>query len=319
VIFTSGKNSSIFFLAMKLYYCKYPEGRQNFGDALNPWMWEKLLPGILDDDPSCAFVGIGTLINDALPRRTPKAKHRVIFSTGAGYEKGMPVMDDSYHIYCLRGPMSAQRLGVSNDLAVTDGALLLRKLIDHSPVAKKYKFSYMPHYNFAGDGWQKVCDQLGFGYISPAEEIEDIFTKIRQTEVLICEAMHGAIVADALRTSWIAVKTHPSILPLKWQDWCASMQLEYQPYSLGYLHQPRFSTGGWAKGNTANMWDNVLAPARQMRDWLRQRKTARELSELVKIAKPCLSSDARMEEMLNRLEGCLEQFKLDFAEGKFRV
>ncbi|MBD2499329.1 polysaccharide pyruvyl transferase family protein [Anabaena azotica] len=305
---------------MKLYYCKYPEGRQNFGDALNPWLWEQLLPGILDDDPDCAFVGIGTLINDALPRRTPKAKLRVIFSTGAGYEKAMPVIDESYKIYCVRGPISAQTLGLNSDLAVTDGALLLRKVIEQNPLPKKYKFSYMPHYNFAGDGWQRVCDQLGFGYISPAWEIEDILIRIRQTEVLICEAMHGAIVADTLRTPWIAVTTHPSILPTKWQDWCASMTLEYQPYSLSYYYQPRASKGGWANSQTsANKLDHLLTPARKLQDWFRQQKAARELSNLVKIAQPCLSSDNRMEEMLSRLEGCLEQFKLDFAQGKFKV
>lgn len=306
---------------MKLYYCKYPEGRQNFGDALNPWLWEQLLPGILDDNPDCTFVGIGTLINDALPRRTPKAELRVIFSTGAGYEKAMPVIDESYHIYCVRGPISAQTLGLSSDLAVTDGALLLRKLVDQSAIPKKYKFSYMPHYNFAGDGWQRVCEQLGFGYISPAWEIEEVLTRIRQTEVLICEAMHGAIVADTLRTPWIAVTSHPSILPLKWQDWCASMKLEYQPYFLSHYYQPRSSKGGWANSNTSttNKLTDLLTPGRKLQDWLRQKKAAQELSKLVKIAKPSLSSDAQTEEMLFRLESSLEKFKLDFAQGKFRV
>ncbi|MDY6783321.1 MAG: polysaccharide pyruvyl transferase family protein [Cyanobacteriota bacterium] len=304
---------------MKLYYCKYPEGRQNFGDALNPWLWEKMLPGVLDDDPHSAFVGIGTLINDALPRRTSKAKTRVIFSSGAGYGKGMPTLDESYKIYCLRGPISAQKLGVSDDLAVTDGALLLRKAIDLTPVPKKYKYSYIPHYDFAGDGWQKACALLGFGYISPAWEIEEILTKIRQTEVLICEAMHGAIVADSLRVPWIPVKTHPSILPLKWQDWCTSMKVEYRPHSLSYLYQPRSSTGGWAKGKKASgVQDMLLAPARRARDWVRQHKTARELSELVKTARPSLSSDARLEERLTQLSDCLERVKIDFERGYFK-
>ena len=306
---------------MKLYYCKYPNGRQNFGDALNPWLWKHLLPGILDDDPSSAFVGIGTLINDALPRRISEAKLRVIFSSGAGYGTSIPAIDKSYRIYCLRGPISAQTLGVNGDLAITDGALLLRKVIDCSPLTKKYKFSYMPHYDFAGDGWKKVCEQLGFGYISPAWEIEDILTLIRQTEVLICEAMHGAIVADALRVPWIPVKTHSSILPIKWQDWCASMKLEYQPHSLNYLHQPRSSTGGWAQGDSPNSggFDKFLSPARNLRDYLRQKKAAQEMSKILKTAKPYLSSDRHSEEMLTRLEACLDKFKQDFAQGKFEL
>jgi succinoglycan biosynthesis protein ExoV len=305
---------------MKLYYWKYSKGRQNFGDALNPWMWDQLLPGILDDQQSSTFIGIGTLINDKLPQRTPEAKHRIVFSTGAGYEQGTPVIDETYHIYCLRGPISAEKLGVNSNLAITDGALLLRKLIDHTPVTKKYKFSYMPHYmNSHGDGWQKVCEILGFGYISPSDEIQDVFTKIRQTEVLICEAMHGAIVADALRTPWIPVTTHPKILSIKWQDWCSSMLLEYQPHSLGYLHQPTSLLAKWGQGKNTQLLDNLLAPVLNMRNRLRQKEKAEELDKLAKTAKPCLSSDTRMEEMLNRLEECLEEFKTDFAAGKFSV
>ena len=302
---------------MKLFYCEYPEGRQNFGDALNPWLWQKLLPDVLDDDPSSVFVGIGTLVNNALPQRTSKARSRAIFSTGVGYEKSTPVIDDSYHIYCLRGPISAKMLGVSTDLAITDGALLLRKVIDANPIPKRYKFSYMPHYDFAGDGWQQVCNRLGFGYISPAWAIEDILIRIRETEVLVCEAMHGAIVADALRVPWISVKTHPSILALKWQDWCASMNVQHQFHSLNRLYQPRSSTGGWSKNDTSSRLDILLAPARRVQDWLRQNKAAQELSALVKTAEPCLSSDARSEEMLIRLEECLNKFKLDFSQGKF--
>lgn len=304
---------------MKLYYCEYPEGRQNFGDALNTWLWEHLLDGILDDDPSSVFVGIGTLLNNTLPTRTQQAKQRIIFSTGAGYEKQCLRLDESYHIYCLRGPLSAQLLGVDPSLAITDGAILLRKLIEINPLPKKYKFSYMPHYDFAGDGWQNACDQQGFGYISPAWDRSKIITRIRETEVLIAEAMHGAIVADALRVPWIPVKTHPAILELKWQDWCASVGLEYHPQSPGYLYHPRSFQGGWAKGaDSMSIVDWLASPAKQVRDWWRQQKAAQELSELAKTVTPCLSSDACLERLETRLEEALERFKQDYCQGKFQ-
>ena len=306
------------FNPMKLYYCKYPNGRKNFGDALNPWLWSKLLPGVLDDNPSSAFVGIGTLINDALPRRTPKAKLRAIFSSGVGYEQSLPIVDDSYKIYCLRGPISAKKLGVNADLAITDGALLIRKLININPIPKKYKFSYMPLYKFAGTAWEKVCEALDFGYISPEGEIDDILMRIRQTDVLISEAMHGAIVADALRVPWISVKTHPSILAIKWQDFCASMQLTHKFYSLSRLHHPRSSSGGWAKENNSTTWrDRLLSPARNLNARLRQNKAAQELLDLAKIAEPSLSTDEHSQEMLEKLESCLDKFKLDHAQGMF--
>lgn len=48
---------------MKLCYYKLPNGEQNFGDSLNLWLWNKLIPGILDNNESVAFIGIGSLIN----------------------------------------------------------------------------------------------------------------------------------------------------------------------------------------------------------------------------------------------------------------
>ncbi|BAU63186.1 succinoglycan biosynthesis ketolase [Stanieria sp. NIES-3757] len=50
---------------MRLIYYKQP----NFGDALNLWMWQKLIPNIFDDDPSIAFMGLGTLLNESYQRR----------------------------------------------------------------------------------------------------------------------------------------------------------------------------------------------------------------------------------------------------------
>ena len=35
--------------AMKLHYFPGFDGRWNFGDVLNPWLWDRVLPGILDE------------------------------------------------------------------------------------------------------------------------------------------------------------------------------------------------------------------------------------------------------------------------------
>ncbi|HBE20149.1 MAG TPA: succinoglycan biosynthesis ketolase [Cyanobacteria bacterium UBA11149] len=301
---------------MKLYYCKYPVGRQNFGDNLNLWLWDKLIPGILDDDESTAFVGLGTLINDSLPRRTSRARKRVIFSTGAGYEKGMPEIDSSYKIYCLRGPLSAEVMGVEAQLAVTDGAILVRRLI---PINKHkiYKFSYMPHYNFAGEGWKSVCHQLGFGYVDPSSSTEEVLSAINNTEILLSEAMHGVIVADALRVPWIPIVTHPSILSFKWQDWCLSVGLEYQPVTMKRLHQPKGTSGGWAKQSVPQNLD-IFKPARLFRDWLRQKSAALEMLRIAKTTQPKLSSDLKIERVTIELEERLQQFKNDVEAGYFR-
>ncbi|NJN90162.1 MAG: polysaccharide pyruvyl transferase family protein [Leptolyngbyaceae cyanobacterium RM1_406_9] len=292
---------------MKLCYYKLPDGAQNFGDNLNPWLWERLLPGVLDDDPTTAFVGIGTLFNSNLPNRTREARKRAVFATGVGYGKGVPVVDDSYKIYCLRGPLSTQALGLPDDLAVTDGAVLLRRLVnlsDRNLHRNLYKFAFMPHYELAGEGWKSVCQSIGFGYIDPRWSTEAVITAISQTEVVLAEAMHGAIVADALRVPWVPVVTSRTILSFKWQDWCASVGVDYEPMQTQRVFDPRNQT-------------DLLTPVRTVRHWLRIRSAASRLKQLALRSRPILSSDDQIERLTVQLEERLQQFKDDVAAGYF--
>jgi len=91
---------------MKLHYFKSPQGISNFGDDLNPWLWGKLLPGSFDDDHETIFIGLGTLLN----RRLPPRSRTVVFSAGVGYGVA-PEVDDSWKIYCVRGPPVGKSVG----------------------------------------------------------------------------------------------------------------------------------------------------------------------------------------------------------------
>ncbi|UKO99773.1 polysaccharide pyruvyl transferase family protein [Nostoc sp. UHCC 0870] len=282
---------------MKLFYYK----ENNFGDQLNTWLWDQLIPGVLDDDESTAFIGIGTLLNDRLPLRTKNARLRVIFGTGVGYGQGIPQIDDSYKIYCLRGPLSAQALGIENKFALTDGAILIRKLYNFTS-KKLYKFSYMPHHNTDGEGWRLVCEKLGFGYIDPHWPREKVLSSISQSEVILAEAMHGAIIADAFRIPWIPVISHSTILSFKWQDWCQSIDVEYKPSYINRLHHPRQKL-------------DILSPVRLVRDWARQRESASQLLTVARTVNPTLSSDTKVENLTQKMYERLQEFKQDTEKG----
>ena len=46
---------------MKLAYFRDP--KRNFGDDLNPWLWDQLLPGLIDDvDDDRFLIGMGTIL-----------------------------------------------------------------------------------------------------------------------------------------------------------------------------------------------------------------------------------------------------------------
>ena len=74
---------------MKLMY--YRDERGNFGDDLNPWLWERLLPGFLDDRDDVLLVVIGTILNHAIPAEPVK----VVFGSGVGYGN-LPILDDRW-------------------------------------------------------------------------------------------------------------------------------------------------------------------------------------------------------------------------------
>ena len=290
---------------MKLYYHQFAGGVENFGDDLNRWLWPKLLPDTLDDDARTAFVGIGTLLNDALPDAVPLARQKVIFSSGVGY--GGPLRLNSIdHVYCVRGPLSAAALGLPPELAVTDGAALVRRLVVPA-AAKQSRMAFMPHIEMIADeAWQAVCAELGVGYIDPRWPTERVLNAINQTEMLITEAMHGAIVADALRVPWVAVTTRPGILPFKWQDWCASVGVAYRPAHLPTLFNSRTS-------------HDFLTPMRVARDRVRRRAARTQMAILIRTAHPTLSRDPDLERATMRLEECLERFQSDLAGGSFTL
>ena len=309
---------------MKLFYFQYspkqfPGGLNNFGDQLNPWLWQQLIPDLLDQDERTAFVGIGTLLNSLLPKRIPNAQRIVIFSTGLGYEE-LPTVAQSWQIYCLRGPLSAQKLGVPK-LAVTDGGVLVRRLFKPTE-PKMHRFAVMPHAKSARYGnsvWASVCQQIDFGYIDPRSPVDSVLAAISQTEVLLTEAMHGAVVADALRVPWIPIMTNPNILAFKWQDWCRSLELEYQPqYVMPWDVYPRAAQGIRSSLRYSRYWLNWLKQDRG-RSLPQIGKKQLVATQLLRIAqtRPHLSRESRLEQLTVELEARLEQLRLDVASGAF--
>lgn len=202
---------------------------KNFGDELNLWLWPQILPEVLKQYEETLFVGIGTLINKRLPQNV----HKVVFGAGVGYGD-LPAIDNTWKIYFVRGKLSAKALGLDPGMGITDPAILIRRFFNSSG-NKKHRRSYMPHYMEAiinGSGLEELCHSLGVHYIDPTASIQNVLTEITETEVLFTEAMHGAIVADAFRVPWVAMKTHKRVLEFKWLDWMSSIEAKYKPFIL---------------------------------------------------------------------------------------
>lgn len=210
---------------VKLHYYRDPRG--NFGDDLNVWLWEKLYPEVLNGSDDQLFVGIGTILTSSLP--VDVVKH--VFGSGVGYGS-IPNPDDNFVFHAVRGPRTASRLGLDPALAVTDPAVLIRAVKTPDDIARS-GIGFIPHHfsSFCFD-WSTVCQELGFKHICAQWDVDRVLREMLSCEVLLCEAMHGAIVADALRIPWIPVKAYDFINDFKWRDWLDTLEFEYRPASV---------------------------------------------------------------------------------------
>lgn len=219
-------------MAYRLFYAT--DGRGNFGDDLNQWLWKQLLPERFADRSDNWVSVIGTIIDEA---KMPEGDKKIVFSSGFGM--GAPpknIKDKSWDVVCVRGPLTAEILDLPADKAVTDGALLLAALPEYAePVLEDQRRGvyFMPHHDaFTWGGWKEAAEQAGVEFLDPRDDSKETIEKIRYAKLVICDAMHSAIVSDTFRTPWVPVRATLNVNVFKWTDWCCSMGLEYQPISI---------------------------------------------------------------------------------------
>ena len=193
----------------------------NFGDELNTLVWPSLLPGFFDDDPAARFLGIGSVLD----RRHADPVLKIVAGSGyAGYQR-KPSLDDTWVIHWVRGPRTAAMLGLPPNLALGDPATLLPSALGLSTGGSQ-EIAFMPHFESAKWGaWRQAAEIAGLRLIDPREPAPAILQAIGACRLLLSEALHGVIVADALRVPWIAVRPQARIHRAKWHDWADTVGL----------------------------------------------------------------------------------------------
>jgi succinoglycan biosynthesis protein ExoV len=253
--------------------------QENFGDALNHWLWPRLFPGHTDGDDAL-LLGIGTVLSEKVPSH-PVRK----FVLGAGVGNGrLPEVSDEWTFLAVRGPRTAARLGLPPEVAITDSALLLRSQLG-AISDRRHAVSFMPHIISAySEHWAPIARDVGFHYIDPRGPIEDVLRDIRESELLITEAMHGAIVADAFRVPWIRVQSGEFHAPTsKWLDWTESLGIDHESHRLPFF---------WKR--EAGRWTSIKVA-------LRTTEAKMRLQWIKRMARPRLSADARSDDAYERL------------------
>ena len=283
---------------MQLHY--FRGDTRNFGDDLNPWIWRQLLPRLevpaaplpaTIDTP--LFIGIGTVLGLSLPR----APQTHVFSSGWGYGP-LPVTDSTWTFHCVRGPLTADALGLPAKTAITDGALLLARLVAHNPAARLQP-AFMPHHvtaHYWGADWQHACAEAGFVYLDPLADVDTVLNRLNQVDIVYAEAMHGAIVADSLGIPWVRTLTTRDTHEFKWRDWCASIGVSMEAHTLPTM-------GRWLRRRPS-------AQSRVIR-W----RGASALKHVARRAHPRLSDEATRAKLLDRLEETLASFADEYLSA----
>ncbi|WP_294606488.1 polysaccharide pyruvyl transferase family protein [uncultured Roseovarius sp.] len=207
---------------MQQVYHVSPYG--NFGDDLNAWFWDEVLPGWRDWEDSVTLVGIGTILNAGL---LPTGKLLVIGS-GVGYGRIPDVSNSNdWDIRAVRGPRTTRVLGLGKAKSFSDPAIVLPCLEMFHDIEKTDEILFVPHVGSDQSfDWDTICGRLGLSYQSPSAPPEVVIKRLASAHAVIAESMHAAIISDAFGTPWTAVQINKSFNRFKWFDWSESLKMK---------------------------------------------------------------------------------------------
>lgn len=184
--------------SLKFYYWGHPIVRNcfNFGDMVTPLLMQYYVSEnnivIADSANDADVFSTGSIIH-----HIPQNRFAIII--GSGLIKDEKIHIPSAIVYAVRGKLTKEILGISDDIALGDPALLL-PLIYKSPNLNRTKkpIGIVPHYihytsplldNFRHDERYKV--------INVRAETKYVVDEICSCSAIISSSLHGLIVADA--------------------------------------------------------------------------------------------------------------------------
>jgi succinoglycan biosynthesis protein ExoV len=292
---------------MKLYISR--DTVPNFGDELNDWLMPRLFGADFFNDEPPLFIPIGSIFD----ARYPADVEKVVFGSGFGAYYAAPKLDATWRIYCVRGPQTAELLDLDPDLAICDPAILLREFRP-GVSAKAHACSFMPHYESIERGqWQRACELAGVHFIDPRLPVETVMDELEASEKVVAEAMHGAIVADALRVPWVALEPIDKAHHMKWHDWARSLKIDarFQRFPGSSLREMRFKQSGLDRAPVRGGLKGAVAGAV---DKIALRMAAGALAQAA--AGPAqLSETSVLENRVRRLQQVVARIRADYARA----
>jgi succinoglycan biosynthesis protein ExoV len=303
---------------MDLKYCSIKGG--NFGDDLNTWLWAQFFDAsVFDREDNYEFFGIGTVLTGS---SLSGVKDKIILGSGVGegFEniKFDPAKAD---FYWVRGPKAARSLGLAPEFGLLDPAYLLLHTSMANEEAKLYRCSVIPHHmSVPMLDWKDCSQRASCHYINPKDDFAAVIRQIKQSELVVTESLHGAIIADAFNIPWIAIEYSHRFDRFKWQDWSESVEVELRFHELPFAFTGQVKSSAVLKNFLRNKIGRVTANPKWYRRPYKKSSDA-EISALVdKLAELAASEDGMVsqrtviESKVQKMLHSIERFKRKYID-----
>jgi succinoglycan biosynthesis protein ExoV len=285
---------------------------RNFGDELNTLLWPVLLPGLFDADGSALFLGIGSVLD----ARHSAELRKVVAGAGYGGYEATATLDGSWEIYWVRGPRTARQLGLPPAFGLGDPASLLPLVHTPAPSPAPGTIGFMPHFESLSRGaWTEAAESAGVTLIDPRGEPEAVLASIARCRLLLSEALHGAIVADALRVPWVALTPLAPVHRAKWPDWAETLDLTIRFQTLAASSPREWIETACASGRPSLrvVLAGVRGPTNRLGSHSFYLDRAAETLRRAAAAAPQLSHPAALARVQSRMLARLRTLRLDRA------
>jgi succinoglycan biosynthesis protein ExoV len=280
----------------------------NFGDELNTILWPRLLPDFFDENPRTRFLGIGSVLD----YRHPPEPLKIVAGSGYGGYERKPALKRNWKVHWVRGPRTARALDLPADLGLGDPAALIPPVLGLADGGGG-EVGFMPHFESAGRGaWHQAAEMAGIRLIDPRDPSLTILRAIGRCERLLSEALHGVIVADALRVPWVALRPMASIHRAKWFDWADTVDKRLRFHNL-----PASTITEWAGNSWLRSWHHtrILLSSQEHRlgKLTSERMVARAAKALMSAAQvtPQLSSQTALDRCQSRMLDAVQAIRVN--------
>lgn len=218
-----------------LKWSENKETKNNFGDALNPWLFKKItgkLPAnsnkVINISNKTVYSGIGSILDNN------NTKNLVVWGSGFK-EKGSKFEQTPKEILAVRGPLSRENIiaqGIECPEIYGDPALLLPKFY-YPTVEKQYSLGIIAHYiDKANKNYVDLVESLPNSVliIDIEDSIEEVVSNMLKCDKIASSSLHGIIVSDAYNIPSLQVKFSNKIVGdnFKFKDYMASVNREYK-------------------------------------------------------------------------------------------